>query len=113
MTICSPLLDISAVCRLLALVIDHSDRLDDDSRITRPRKASVPMPAKTGRQTVQGLLPSLEPVRFVGPDGTAVKPPGGYRHPADEALLAAYRAMVVGRRFDTQATALTKQGRLA
>jgi 2-oxoisovalerate dehydrogenase E1 component alpha subunit len=44
---------------------------------------------------------------------TAVKPPGGYRRPADEALLAAYRAMVVGRRFDTQATTLTKQGRLA
>jgi 2-oxoisovalerate dehydrogenase E1 component alpha subunit len=71
------------------------------------------MAAKTGRQTVQGLLPSPDPVRFVAPDGTAVKPPSRYQPPSDEVLLAAYRAMVTGRRFDTQATALTKQGRLA
>jgi pyruvate dehydrogenase E1 component alpha subunit len=33
--------------------------------------------------------------------------------PADDVLLDLYRMMVHGRRFDTQATALTKQGRLA
>src|ERR1700735_4243302 len=33
--------------------------------------------------------------------------------PADDVLLTLYRMMVLGRRFDTQATALTKQGRLA
>ncbi|RJK96135.1 thiamine pyrophosphate-dependent dehydrogenase E1 component subunit alpha [Vallicoccus soli] len=33
--------------------------------------------------------------------------------PADDDLLALHRAMVVGRRFDTQASALTRQGRLA
>jgi len=65
------------------------------------------------QQTVQGLLPSLTPVRFVAEDGTVVKPPAGYKLPPDGQLQEAYRRMVLGRRFDTQATALTKQGRLA
>ncbi|MFG6201384.1 thiamine pyrophosphate-dependent enzyme [Nonomuraea sp. JJY05] len=43
----------------------------------------------------------------------AVPPPAGYQVPEEERLLEAYRRMVVGRRFDRQATALTKQGRLA
>ncbi|MFC5828872.1 pyruvate dehydrogenase (acetyl-transferring) E1 component subunit alpha [Nonomuraea insulae] len=59
------------------------------------------------------LLPSPVPVRFVAEDGTAVGPPAGYRPPADEQLAEGYRRMVLGRRFDRQATALTKQGRLA
>ncbi|WP_037636912.1 pyruvate dehydrogenase (acetyl-transferring) E1 component subunit alpha [Streptomyces katrae] len=72
------------------------------------------MSVKSLRQTVQGLLPSLTPVRFVAEDGTPVaKPAPGYTEPVPEALREAYRRMVVGRRFDTQATALTKQGRLA
>ncbi len=37
----------------------------------------------------------------------------GYAMPSTDDLLAVWRAMVVGRRFDAQATALTKQGRLA
>jgi 2-oxoisovalerate dehydrogenase E1 component alpha subunit len=36
-----------------------------------------------------------------------------YPEPALESLLTAYRKMVVGRRFDEQATALARQGRLA
>jgi 2-oxoisovalerate dehydrogenase E1 component alpha subunit len=60
-----------------------------------------------------GLLPAPEPVRFVAEDGTACQPPAGYPEPARERLREAYRRMVVGRRFDAQATALTKQGRLA
>ncbi|WP_327317991.1 pyruvate dehydrogenase (acetyl-transferring) E1 component subunit alpha [Streptomyces sp. NBC_01235] len=72
------------------------------------------MSVKSLRQTVQGLLPSLTPVRFVAEDGTPVaKPPAGYTEPPPETLRDAYRRMVLGRRFDTQATALTKQGRLA
>lgn len=62
---------------------------------------------------VAGLLPAPVPVRFVAEDGTAVDPPAGYRAPAEEQLAEAYRLMVLGRRFDRQATALTKQGRLA
>ncbi|MET7689897.1 pyruvate dehydrogenase (acetyl-transferring) E1 component subunit alpha [Streptomyces sp. NPDC005483] len=71
------------------------------------------MSVKSLRQTVQGLLPSLTPVRFVAENGTPVKPPADYTEPPADVLREAYRRMVLGRRFDTQATALTKQGRLA
>ena len=59
------------------------------------------------------LLPSATPVRYLAEDGTTVDGPAGYIQPAVEELREAHRRMVVGRRFDTQATALTKQGRLA
>jgi 2-oxoisovalerate dehydrogenase E1 component subunit alpha len=71
------------------------------------------MSVRTHPQVVDGLLPEPVPVRFVAEDGTAVDPPSGYPVPEDERLLEAYRRMVLGRRFDRQATALTKQGRLA
>src|ERR1700728_4415341 len=61
----------------------------------------------------QSLLPAVHPIRFLAEDGSPVKAPAEYRLPAGELLLDAYRRMVIGRRFDTQATALTKQGRLA
>ncbi|CAM2805329.1 pyruvate dehydrogenase (acetyl-transferring) E1 component subunit alpha [Saccharomonospora xinjiangensis] len=65
------------------------------------------------RRAPSGLLPSAKPVRFVAEDGSACPPPSGYAEPAEDRLREAYRRMVLGRRFDTQATALTKQGRLA
>lgn len=56
-------------------------------------------------------LPSQVPVSLLPPqDGTADET---YREPSPETLLAAYRKMVLGRRFDEQATALARQGRLA
>jgi 2-oxoisovalerate dehydrogenase E1 component alpha subunit len=70
------------------------------------------MPAVTDA----GLLPGRSPVTLLDQTGVRVDPAQGdrsYAEPPVEQLLAAYRAMVVGRRFDTQATALTKQGRLA
>ena len=62
---------------------------------------------------VETLLPSVSPVRFVAEDGTRADQHGEYAEPAKDRLKAAYRLMVLGRRFDVQATALTKQGRLA
>ncbi|WP_410674904.1 pyruvate dehydrogenase (acetyl-transferring) E1 component subunit alpha [Amycolatopsis sp. cmx-4-68] len=59
------------------------------------------------------LLPSATPVRFVAEDGTRADQHGEYAEPAADRLKTAYRLMVLGRRFDVQATALTKQGRLA
>lgn len=56
------------------------------------------------------LLPTNKPVRLIKETG---KPVPGAELPADKVLLDLYRGMVVGRRFDRQATALTKQGRLA
>src|SRR5580704_1902202 len=58
------------------------------------------------------LLPTGTPLRLLEADGQAV------RHcdldlPGDDVLLALHRKMVLARRFDSQVTALTKQGRLA
>jgi pyruvate dehydrogenase E1 component alpha subunit len=68
---------------------------------------------KAPRDRIQSLLPSPDPIRFLAEDGSLVEAPDGYPMPAAELLVEAYRRMVLGRRFDTQATALTKQGRLA
>ncbi|MEU4781461.1 pyruvate dehydrogenase (acetyl-transferring) E1 component subunit alpha [Micromonospora sp. NPDC023633] len=70
------------------------------------RAATPPDPAKP-------LLPATEPVRLLDPSGKPLRAPADYPEPPVEALVEMYRRMVVGRRFDVQATALTKQGRLA
>jgi 2-oxoisovalerate dehydrogenase E1 component alpha subunit len=57
-------------------------------------------------------LPTTEPVALIAPDGSPVDG-SGLRRPTDDVVLDLYRAMVIGRRFDAQATALAKQGRLA
>ena len=58
------------------------------------------------------LLPSDTPLALLDADGQAVSC-GELDMPADGVLLELHRRMVLGRRFDTQATAPTKQGRLA
>ena len=58
------------------------------------------------------LLPTQAPLTLLDTDGRAV-PSDGLEMPGDDVLLALHRQMVLARRFDTQATALTKQGRLA
>lgn len=65
------------------------------------------------RPAYQAFLPADSAVQFLDPEGRPVD--GGARYPRPDAdrLLAMYRNMVLGRRFDEQATALTKQGRLA
>ncbi|MDT3441053.1 MULTISPECIES: pyruvate dehydrogenase (acetyl-transferring) E1 component subunit alpha [unclassified Pseudofrankia] len=64
-------------------------------------------------QLVAGLLPSPSPIRFLDPAGEPVDEHGGYRPPSDELTVRAYEAMALVRRFDTQATALARQGRIA
>ena len=59
------------------------------------------------------LLPSAEPLQLIDAGGQPGRNPGGLRLPDPGVLRALHRAMVLGRRFDAQATALTKQGRLA
>lgn len=56
------------------------------------------------------LLPSRNPLQLLDPSGRAADQS---RLPAADVLADLYRRMVIGRRFDAQATALTKQGRLA
>ncbi|HEX6499011.1 MAG TPA: pyruvate dehydrogenase (acetyl-transferring) E1 component subunit alpha [Micromonosporaceae bacterium] len=72
----------------------------------RRRAATPPDPA-------HALLPSPEPVRMLDERGTRLPTAHDYPEPSVEALVRMYRRMVIGRRFDVQATALTKQGRLA
>ena len=55
-------------------------------------------------------VPDATPYRLIDPDGVVADESA---LPPRETLLEVYRAMVLGRRFDAQATALTKQGRLA
>ncbi|MGH8921841.1 MAG: pyruvate dehydrogenase (acetyl-transferring) E1 component subunit alpha [Actinomycetes bacterium] len=66
----------------------------------------------TERAAASHLLPSAEPLGLIAADGSPVPDPS-LELPDGEVLLRLYRGMVAGRRFDTQATALTKQGRLA
>ena len=64
------------------------------------------------RQETRDLLPTEAPLTLLDTDGGAV-PCAGLEMPGDDVLLTLHRQMVLARRFDTQATALTKQGRLA
>ena len=65
-------------------------------------------PGSAGRP----LLPSDTPLQLIDPAGTPSAKPWADM-PDDATLAELYRRMVVGRRFDAQATVLTRQGRLA
>ncbi|MBG0562243.1 thiamine pyrophosphate-dependent enzyme, partial [Actinoplanes aureus] len=58
------------------------------------------------------LLPSTVPVTLIDPDGDPV-PHVGHDLPDPEALVRAFAALVAARRFNDQAYALVRQGRLA
>ena len=61
------------------------------------------------------VLPDSEPFRLIGDTGAAVplRRRRGFELPDLETLALLYRRMVVARRWDTQVTALTRQGRLS
>lgn len=58
------------------------------------------------------LPPNGAPITLIDAEGHAADS-DQLKLPGEGVLRALYRAMVIGRRFDAQATALTKQGRLA
>ncbi|MEU9607587.1 pyruvate dehydrogenase (acetyl-transferring) E1 component subunit alpha [Streptomyces sp. NPDC048057] len=72
-----------------------------DSPAYRP----TPPPAWKPQTDPAPLLPDPEPFRVLGTDAAADADP--------ELLLTLYAQLVRGRRYNVQATALTKQGRLA
>src|ERR1700761_4774816 len=74
--------------------------------------AAPPAATPPGR-SAGSLLPSATPLQLIDADGRPGPNPGDLTRPGPEILLELYRRMVIGRRFDRQATALTKQGRLA
>lgn len=58
------------------------------------------------------LLPTAEPVRLIDAQGHAATD-DRYESPDADEMLAAYRALVIGRRINDQCNALVRQGRLA
>jgi len=71
-------------------------------------------PSAADRPFARGLMPAPMPVQFLDDQGRRVQVfNDDYPEPSVEQLVAAYTAMVIGRRFDVQATALARQGRLA
>ncbi|WP_153503320.1 pyruvate dehydrogenase (acetyl-transferring) E1 component subunit alpha [Cumulibacter manganitolerans] len=63
--------------------------------------------------TTENLLPPTgRPITLIDADGHAADS-DQLKLPDEQVLVGLFEAMVIGRRFDQQATALTKQGRLA
>ena len=82
--------------------------------LTTDTSTALPQAASTDRSFARGLMPASMPVQFLDHLGHRVQVfNDDYPEPSSQQLVAAYRAMVIGRRFDIQATALAKQGRLA
>lgn len=90
--------------------------------MTAPTTASSSSPAADGPAAEPAdpgadLLPNPTPIRFLDDLGHRLNEPVLGRHeyaePSVELLERCWQAMLIGRRFDVQATALTKQGRLA
>ena len=87
-------------------------------RQTAPTPDSTAPPAAGGAggaALAASLLPTGTPIRFLDDAGrpTPDHERAGYQPPPVDLLIEGYRQMILGRRFDAQATALTKQGRLA
>ncbi|MGH3250529.1 MAG: thiamine pyrophosphate-dependent enzyme, partial [Trebonia sp.] len=68
---------------------------------------------RSGTTAASSLLPSATPLQLIDHQGRPGGNSDGLSLPGPDVLRALHRAMVLGRRFDAQATALTKQGRLA
>ncbi|MGW4332744.1 pyruvate dehydrogenase (acetyl-transferring) E1 component subunit alpha [Rhodococcus koreensis] len=68
-----------------------------------------PPPARPYRK----FLPADSAVQYLDSAGALTESEARYPRPGDDRLVEMHRNMVLGRRFDQQATALTKQGRLA
>jgi len=82
--------------------------------VTTDTSTTLPQTAPASRPFARGLMPAPLPVQFLDDHGQRVRVfNDDYPEPSSQQLVAAYGAMVLGRRFDIQATALAKQGRLA
>jgi 2-oxoisovalerate dehydrogenase E1 component alpha subunit len=73
----------------------------------------APAEGRVPADVLAALPPSAAPLSLIAADGTPRDGGGVLTMPPPEVLLELHRRMVIGRRFDAQATALTKQGRLA
>ena len=79
----------------------------------QPRKAPTRAAERPAYDLADAhLLPTPEPIQLVTPEGTPVVDPR-LPMPDTETLVRAHDLMVQGRRFNDQAHALVRQGRLA
>jgi pyruvate dehydrogenase E1 component alpha subunit len=76
-------------------------------------EADVTLVEPLGARQYQKFLPAEITVQYLDAAGELTESDARYPRPDDDRLVELYRKMVLGRRFDQQATALTKQGRLA
>ncbi len=83
----------------------RSSTVQEPPGAARDAYRPTPPPAWRPRTDPAPLLPEAEPLRVLGTDAVADADP--------ELLRRLYRELVRGRRYNAQATALTKQGRLA
>jgi pyruvate dehydrogenase E1 component alpha subunit len=82
--------------------------------LTTDTSTPFPQLVTTDRPFARGLMPAPVPVQLLDKLGQRVHVfDQEYPEPSSAQLVTAYSAMVLGRRFDIQATALAKQGRLA
>jgi 2-oxoisovalerate dehydrogenase E1 component alpha subunit len=72
----------------------------------------VTTPSAITERVAAALPPSATPLSLIDADGHPVSC-AHLTMPPDDVLRELYRQMVIGRRLDAQATALTRQGRLA
>ena len=74
--------------------------------------AAVTPPSTIQDRVDAALPPSPDPLGLIDPDGHPIST-ADLDLPPDQVLRELHRQMVIGRRLDAQATALTRQGRLA
>lgn len=85
---------------------------DNEVEPTEPRGPALNKPGSQYSQLLD-LLPGATPVQLIDEHGQAVENATGYSMPDAKTLQNAYRRMVIARRWESQVTALTRQGRLA
>lgn len=87
----------------------------NDNEVARRAPELDETSASAAHEMMLAQLPGAQPTQLIAPDGTLADPEraGGLDLPDDDTLLHAYRRMVIARRWDTQVTKLTRQGRLA
>jgi 2-oxoisovalerate dehydrogenase E1 component alpha subunit len=100
---------------MVSLAVHFKPSVFSTRQIVSVRLTTRENPAVTTTARPVELLPTASPRRLIGADGAraAAAEAGGAELPADEVLVELHRRMVLCRRLDAQATALTKQGRLA
>ncbi len=96
---------------IISYIYTHGLRWARISYILAGRRPAT-TPSSIQDRVDAALPPSADPLALIDPDGhpsgTAV-----LDMPPDQVLRALHRQMVIGRLVDAQATALTRQGRLA